>query len=154
MSSSVKMPTSYGVKLTASLVSNDHLLCDSTQPSDCSHCSPKPITICCDICHPSFFAKYRRMPQDLTKTSRRTGQSQIAKHDRTEAGDRCLQGDLLHWHEENALKKFRACLLRDFGANLLMSDEVIDYIVLCTNGNKISTINNVMRETGWTNQSH
>ena len=76
----------------------------------------------------------------------------ITKHNRTE-DDGHLQWELLNWLEEHALKKFGICLLEDFSVNLLMSDEVIDHVILCANGNKISTIDDIMRETGWTNQA-
>ena len=65
---------------------------------------------------------------------------------------RLLKDELFKWRKEKALAKFGMCYFNTVGANILISDEVIDRIVVCSHWRKITTIDDVKRETGWCNQ--
>ncbi|KAM6503169.1 P-loop containing nucleoside triphosphate hydrolase protein [Amanita muscaria] len=131
------------------IVSNDHLICNPSQPTGCAHCAPKKIDICCDLCHPSFFNQYQMDPD---QQSRGTAKSHLKCFEPTES-DLRLKDDLFKWRKEKALVKFGRCLFETLGANLLMSDEVIERIVACVHSRKIKSLDDVTRETGWTNEA-
>ncbi|KAM6489692.1 P-loop containing nucleoside triphosphate hydrolase protein [Amanita muscaria] len=131
------------------IVLNDHLICDPSQPTGCARCAPKKLDICCDLCQPNFFDQYWMYPD---QQSRGTGKSRLKPFEPAES-DLRLMDELFKWRKEKALVKFGRSFFETLGANLLMSDEVIERIVACVHSRKIKSLEDVTKETGWTSEA-
>ena len=63
--------------------------------------------------------------------------------------DTNFKKDLLQWRLDKAREKLGAANFRLFGAKFLMSQLVVDRILLCAPAGKIKTVDQLVRETGW-----
>lgn len=106
---------------------SDHLLCDQTSPDGCSFCRPQPLTICCDLCHPNFFAPYRVPPATNTRGPNKT---RAPDYEMTQT-DATFRNVLLQRRHSTSLFELGAFLLRDYGAKFILPDDTLDHIVNC-----------------------
>ena len=131
--------------LTQRLEMSDHEKCDPLIFGGCTHCQPQSSSICCDLCHPSYFQQFEievghqpPMPcQSVIKPFEMDGNNKKVKE------------ALLAWHHQQALKKLGSVLLWQHGAKYLMGEKTIDHLVACIHMHKIKTICDICKETGW-----
>lgn len=60
-----------------------------------------------------------------------------------------LKTALFDWRDENALVKFNPSVIDTLGSGLLLSDEIILRIIDCAQAFKLTTIADLIKETGW-----
>lgn len=60
-----------------------------------------------------------------------------------------LKTALFDWRDENALVKFNPSVVATLGSCLLLSDEIILRIIDCAQAFKLTTIADLIKETGW-----
>ena len=125
---------------------NFHLLCDPTSPLGCNRCRPKKITICCDLCNPNDFS-YLNFPSPTPKP--RGPQKSTIKNFTMTSVDRELKAALFEWRARTAPVKFPSALVRDFGAKILLSNDIINRIVTCAQAGKLSSTADLSKETKW-----
>ena len=124
-------------------------LCDTTKETGCDRCRPHVSAICCDFCHPEEFAKYHiSVPE---KSQKMASKSHIKAFDMTPE-DTKLKHAIQTWRHEKANLKFRAATVRTLGIRIFMSDEVLNRIVGCAHYGKISTVDDLFKETDWTRE--
>ena len=63
--------------------------------------------------------------------------------------DNDLKQALEHWRHEKALSKFRATTIQTLGVRIFMSNQVISRIVGCAHYHKITTVDDLLKETDW-----
>ncbi|KAF5381314.1 hypothetical protein D9615_008286 [Tricholomella constricta] len=124
---------------------DDHLNCDETTEAGCARCAPKVSAICCDLCHPSYFEQFTVTLETLPRAP---SKSSIKPIEMTTIS-RDLKTALLDWRLEEANKKFGTLVVLRLGAKLLISDETLDRLIICAPRHKVSTIEQLVRETGW-----
>jgi hypothetical protein len=66
--------------------------------------------------------------------------------------DNELKQEIQNWRHEKAVSKFRATTIRTLGVHIFMSDQVISRIVGCAHYHKISTVDDLLKETDWTRE--
>lgn len=64
--------------------------------------------------------------------------------------DIALQNSLEDWREKTAIQMYGAANFREYGAGLIMSNTVLDRIVLCGHSKKLKTGADLSQETRWT----
>jgi hypothetical protein len=60
-----------------------------------------------------------------------------------------LKHALLQWRQEQMVAKFGPLLARKYGARYLLADELVQRIVDCVHGSKITSVEGIERETHW-----
>ena len=128
------------------LATNFHLLCDPTSPLGCNRCRPKKFAICCDLCNPDSFS-YLDFPSPATKP--RGPQKSTIKNFTMTSVNRELKTALFEWRARAAPLKFPHALVHDFGAKILLSNDIIDCIVMCAQAGKLSSTADLSKETKW-----
>lgn len=138
----------HGMILTHRVDNNDSQLCDLSSATGCLRCKPKtPPDSCCDLCFPHSFIE--NTMDNITNTRpARTGTSRIKAF---ESGDchRDLRTALLSWREQAALQKHGKMVVRRYGSQILMSERILDRLIVCAQARKISTNECLKRETHW-----
>ncbi|RDB20670.1 ATP-dependent DNA helicase RecQ [Hypsizygus marmoreus] len=124
---------------------NQHILCDSTTEAGCSRCAPKVAIICCDLCDPEHFKQYI-VP--FEKQTRSSAKSNIKPFEMTPA-DHNLKTALFDWRRQHAVAKFGQVVVRRLGAKMLISDKIVERLVICAHAQKLPTVNDIVKETGW-----
>ena len=101
-------------------------------------------TVCCNIHDPTVFSLFEA---DVPGTSRTT---QRTRHVSKYTQDRAL-GDTIHdWREEKTSALYGWAALNDFGPCLVMPNPILECVVNCVHHNKIETLQDLKKETGWT----
>jgi len=125
---------------------NNHLRCDDSTPEGCLHCKPKVHDICCDLCHPAAFEKFKA--PTLPKLAKQPSKSHIKCYTMT-LKDHNLQDALFNWCNIKALLKFKPAVVENFGPGLFISDNIITCIVDCAQAGKILMVMQLTKETSW-----
>jgi hypothetical protein len=125
---------------------NDHLRCDDSTPDGCPRCKPKVHDICCDLCHPAAFEKFKA--PIVLKPAKQPSKSHIKPYTMT-LKDHDLQDALFDWRDVKALLKFKPAIVENFGPGLFISDDIITRIVDCAQTGKILTVTQLIKETSW-----
>jgi hypothetical protein len=60
-----------------------------------------------------------------------------------------LKATLLNWRREQAITRFGNVLVRTYGPNLFMSDEIVERIIVCAHWDKLKTAAHILKETHW-----
>lgn len=60
-----------------------------------------------------------------------------------------LQRALWDWRDQTAKFEFPPGVFSEYGANLLMADDILQRIVDCAHAGKISTIDDLQKQTRW-----
>lgn len=63
--------------------------------------------------------------------------------------DNELKRAIEHWRHEKALSKFQATTIQTLGVRIFMSNQVISRIVGCAHYHKITTVDDLLKETDW-----
>lgn len=80
-----------------------------------------------------------------------SSKSHIKPYDPGE-NDLALKKELQEWRRHTALKKFRAATVQTLGVRILMSDEILQRLVDGAHVRKITTVEQLSKETGWTKE--
>ncbi|KAF4566198.1 hypothetical protein EYR36_011613 [Pleurotus pulmonarius] len=125
---------------------SDHFDCDPVHDG-CTRCFLPLPRLCCDICHPHAFAEFdvathRADPQP--------SRSRIDPKTPMNVNDIALRNSLEDWREKTAIQMYGAANFREYGAGLIMSNTVLDRIVLCGHSKKLKTGADLSQETRWT----
>ncbi|KAF9471648.1 hypothetical protein BDN70DRAFT_887875 [Pholiota conissans] len=126
---------------------NSHLLCDTTAPDGCTRCIPPPPCGCCDLCKPDEFLAYHvpaaeRPPKTSNKSNIKPYKMSTVDFD--------LKNALQEWRRRTALIKFNASTVRTLGVRILMSDNILARIVDCAHAGKLTSIEDLSKESGLT----
>lgn len=124
----------------------DHLDCDRNSLAGCSRCAPQTSSTCCDLCSPHYLGTLAILSPPAT--NRAMKKSYIKPHTFV-ASDHALRSAILEWRKLKAREVFGDALPRDLGNDLFMSTIVIERIIACAHGRKLSSIDNMIRELDW-----
>lgn len=123
---------------------DDFKQCDSSLPTGCLRCEPKSVLSCCDLCNATPSAM-----NDITNVRpTRSGASHIKPSEPTNTM-RDLRIALVAWREQAAIEKLGKMVVRQFGSIVLLSNKMLDRLVVCAQARKISTPQCIRRETQW-----
>ena len=135
---------------------NDHHRCDPILLSGCPRCAPKPLLLCCDICHPDQFASFGTVPLDELRDSEasdsevETGKSRLKPIDMTsDKSLLLLKEKLFDWRDRKATERFGPGLVATHGSHMLMGDPTIDRIITCAKAGKLPNVARLITETKW-----
>ena len=65
-----------------------------------------------------------------------------------------LRHALFNWRRDHATTMFGESVVERLGAKLLLPDEVVERLVACSQAFKITTVSDITKETGWTNEDN
>ena len=119
--------------------------CNDTSPHGCARCSPKPVLVCCDLCHPAAFEGLHISPRNVLKQIRK---SHIKTYNPGLA-ERELRATLLSWRDGRAKELFNPQLFSDLGGKLFMPAPIIQRIIDCAHGGKLTSIADIRKEVAW-----
>lgn len=130
----------------ALLTATDHLLCDTSISTGCSCCCLTPSTSCCDIHTPERFQvvaplNVQRLPRGKRSTLPKT--MHTVQHSQ-------LREALCNWRAKKTAIEFSMSHLADIGPSLVLPNAILDRIVICAQVHKISTVEQLRKETRWT----
>ena len=65
------------------------------------------------------------------------------------AEDHILKTAIFAWRRTHAIEEYGENTIQEYGACLLISDRLVDRLVLCARSSKLSTVASIFKETGW-----
>ena len=65
------------------------------------------------------------------------------------AEDQNLKTAIFAWRRTHAVEEYGENIVQEYGACLLISDKLVDRLVLCARSSKLSTVASIFKETGW-----
>jgi hypothetical protein len=104
--------------------------------------------ICCDVETPDFFHSFSISPLKINRAMQRFRIEPIKVEERTDL-DTKLVNALEDWREEATKTRYGEASLINFGPSLIMSTTILDRIINCVHHSKISTLQDLARETRW-----
>jgi hypothetical protein len=122
--------------------------CHPELPSGCPRCGENTSLICCDIENPESFHSLQIPPLKVVRAMRRSHVKPVKLNERSTA-DMKLVEVLEDWREETTKVRYGEAALLDFGPSLIMSTKVLDRIINCVHHGKISSLQDLARETHW-----
>lgn len=123
----------------------DHEVCNS-DVGGCQRCSLPTSRLCCNIHSPESFNIFT-VP--FKKPPRLPARSRLPKKPIMSTGALALRDALEDWRETTTEKTYGIAHLTDLGPTLVMPTEVLNRIVYCANVSKISTKDELIKETRW-----
>lgn len=63
--------------------------------------------------------------------------------------DHDLKAALVKWRRETAIQKLGTAIVRNYGAKVFISDQIIERLVVCAHAHKLAGVDDISRETGW-----
>ena len=129
---------------------SDHKECRPDLPDGCPRCAYTTSDICCEICSPEAFMLLTPVSTPARqKQASGLGRSRINKDYERDQQDRQLASALHEFRQRKTLERFGAGGLRQMGAGLIMTDDVLARIVDCAHFNKIRNQDTLAKETRW-----
>jgi hypothetical protein len=122
--------------------------CRPELPSGCPRCGENESSICCDIETPDYFRSFQIPPLKIDRAINRSRIEPVKSAKRMDADTKLINA-LEDWREETTKTCYGESALLDFGPSLIMSTTILDRIVNCVQHHKISTIQDLARETRW-----
>lgn len=122
--------------------------CRPDLPSGCPRCGEEASLVCCDIEHPENFLRFIIPPLKAERALGRSRVEPVKLGERTPL-DMKLTDALENWREETTKIRYGEAALLDFGPSLIMTARILDRIVDCVHYNKISSVQDLARETRW-----
>lgn len=122
--------------------------CRPDLPSGCPRCGEKESLVCCDIEHPEAFHHFSIPPLKAERALARSRIEPVKMEEQTTL-DMKLTDALENWREETTKIRYGEAALLDFGPSLVMTARILDRIVDCVHYNKISSVQDLARETRW-----
>jgi hypothetical protein len=132
---------------------HDHTLCNSSTPNGCLRCAPSPPSLCCNLCNPEYFKKFNVVSSLPAMNLNPPRKSHIKPFEMTPTCKE-LRHALFDWRKGHAMAMFGESVVERLGAKLLLPDESIDRLVACSQAFKITTVSDITKETGWTNEDN
>ncbi|KIK76826.1 hypothetical protein PAXRUDRAFT_17914 [Paxillus rubicundulus Ve08.2h10] len=123
----------------------DHLECNKQLPMGCDCCCISSPPICCDIHNPAEFTEFT---SDFSKPPAPPACSRLPKYDRMQH-DYALLDAIDQWQEQTIASVYGWHHLNDMGPSILMCNAIIEHIVDCAHHCKIASVQELKRETGW-----
>ncbi|KAJ7182546.1 hypothetical protein C8R43DRAFT_829069, partial [Mycena crocata] len=121
--------------------------CRPDLPEGCPRCVAQTPRICCELCNPQFLEMFGRVDLPLREQAA-PRRSRIASY-HTDALDMNLR-DVLHGFRcTTTVPKFGCIVLKNSGPSIVMSNEVLQRIIDCAHFFKISSTEQLARETQW-----
>lgn len=131
------------------VVVDGHHRCNPASPAGCQRCAWQPSSTCCDKCHSQAFEKFRVLSVKKKPSPRRS----IIPTMNTRSSQHSLVEDVIYkWRYTQAVKHFGAGVVRCLGPQLLMSQDVLDRILVCWTRGKITDLSHFYRETLWSTE--
>jgi hypothetical protein len=65
------------------------------------------------------------------------------------AEDHKLKNAIFVWRRAHAIEEYGENTVQEYGACLLISDQLVNRLVLCARSSKLSTVASIFKETGW-----
>lgn len=65
------------------------------------------------------------------------------------AEDEKLKTAIFTWRRTHAIEEYGVNTIQEYGACLLISDRLVDRLVLCARSSKLTTVGSIFKETGW-----
>jgi hypothetical protein len=62
--------------------------------------------------------------------------------------DHNLKTAILAWRQTHAIEEYGKNTVQEYGACLLISDQLVDRLVLCARSSKLHTVASIFKETG------
>ena len=81
-------------------------------------------------------------------TATTAGKSRVKPGEFT-AEDHNLKTAIFAWRQIHAIEEYGEIAVQEYGACLLISDRLVDHLVLCARSSKLSTVASIFKETGW-----
>jgi hypothetical protein len=81
-------------------------------------------------------------------TAHTASKSRVKAGDFT-AEDHKLKTAIFAWRQTHAVEEYGENAVQEYGASLLISDRLVDRLVLCARSSKLHTVASIFRETGW-----
>lgn len=106
--------------------------------------------ICCELCSPEAFVEFAQV--DIPKPKAAQQRSRLKVYSR-QSTDMALRDALDEFREDMTIKMEGRAVLQDYGASVFMTDQVLERIVDCAHYGKITTIEQLARETRWAHAS-
>ena len=122
--------------------------CRPDIPSGCPRCGEKKSSVCCDIEDPEIFDRFKIPPLKAERASGRSRVEALKMEVKTPL-DMKLTDVLENWREQTTKIHYGEAALLDFGPSLIMTVKILDRIVDCVHHNKISSVQDLARETRW-----
>ncbi|KAJ3481397.1 hypothetical protein NLI96_g7679 [Meripilus lineatus] len=125
--------------------------CDPTTPAGCSRCQPMPPTtpsnplICCDIHDPGFFKSLPVSQVVKAKQKKKTSCKSFVPGPREAE----LRVALDRWRMHTVSTEYGTAFASDIGGSLVLPNGILERIVVCSHGNHIRTVQDLGRETQW-----
>ncbi|KAG2074483.1 hypothetical protein BDR04DRAFT_1007874, partial [Suillus decipiens] len=131
------------VHFNDSLADSDHITCDPSNSDGCTRCAPLASSVCCDIHNPNSLSQ-----NNISLPSKIAHRSCTVKY---EMGPQEfeLRDALEEWQELMTRRVYGDSTLNDYGPGVTMPDSVLDRIIDCAHQHKISTIDDLRKETKW-----
>ncbi|KAF8961254.1 hypothetical protein BDZ97DRAFT_1621327, partial [Flammula alnicola] len=124
----------------------EHLACNVEMKAGCTRCSIPSSRLCCDIHNPAEFIQYRIPAIPSTHIPAR---SRIKPNLTMSASNIQLRNALEDWREAATEQHYGYSSLVDFGGTLVMPTDVLNQIVVCAHFGKITTKDDLAKETRW-----
>jgi len=132
--------------LTVHVACSWHLQCNIDEPDGCPRCCLMPPSICCDIHHPSEFSIYDTL--EVSKPPTAPQRSHITKYTKDKHNFQLVNA-LSGWRETKTADVYGWPSLNDLGPSLVMPNAILDHIIDCAHHRKILNVQDLRRETGW-----
>ena len=81
-------------------------------------------------------------------TASTAGKSRVKSGEFT-AEDYKLKAAIFAWRRTHAIEEYGEIAIQEYGPCLLISDRLVDRLVLCARSSKLSTVASIFKETGW-----
>ncbi|KAG1883645.1 hypothetical protein F4604DRAFT_1575703, partial [Suillus subluteus] len=121
----------------------DHVTCDPSNSDGCTHCAPLTSSVCCDIHNPDTL-----LHNNIALPSKITHRSRTVKYEMGPCKFE-LRDALEEWRELITKRVYGDLTLNDYGPAVTMPDSVLDRIIDCAHHHKISTTDDLCKETKW-----
>ncbi|KAJ3553995.1 hypothetical protein NM688_g3330 [Phlebia brevispora] len=120
--------------------------CDPSMPTGCTRCSLPSPQSCCDLHDPE---RSQHLQTPCTQKEKRTRRTRI-KDFKFGPFDFDLRGALQKWRDSKVRELYGEGNLRQFGGSLVLPNDMLDRLVSCAHFKKLATVNDLKRETQWT----
>jgi hypothetical protein len=78
-----------------------------------------------------------------------TGSKSRVKSGEFTAEDHNLKTAIFSWRRTHAVEEYGENAVQEYGACLLISDKLVDRLILCARSSKLSSVASLFKETGW-----
>lgn len=131
----------------ACLTASNHMACRTDVPLGCPRCAVTTPIICCELCTPGHFESFAHV--DEPKRKAQPSRSHVETDYKADSHQMDLRDALDAFREAKTIAIFGLANLRDLGPSLIMSNDVLERIIDCSRARKISSREELVKETRW-----